>query len=390
MSFRIMALLALFAICDLAIGSESTVEDVALHDGRHINVERSVTRPTIFKILDPFFGLPIAPRTDIGGPIYSLKFKNPNTQETITWQGKQYYTPVLLDIVNGTPYLVVNGFTSKETEEIYGCPELPYFYLKYESRLFGKWVPISQEKVPDVLRISNLSHHSGDGAGFFQKVIPRTYEEWNYQYKNEHLNERKSGDCRPPRAPVPQAVLPTAIEGKPELLETTNYTPDRISIGKEWTDFVFDLKREGACKKLFRPTDPNDHMQGQRFVKDSTGNKPAPYSRTAQFNAGVRVLCDDDNVWFITHQEVPETIVISKFSVTGDLVFRSSFHNPDRVEGFVGYIRVPSLRSEGRYLYFDWLDFRNDYDQWHIKRWLKMRIKEPNKFNAPIDKDAVR
>lgn len=281
MTLRILALLTLFATCSVAMSAESTVEDIALHDGRHLKVERSAYRPTHFKILDPFFGLPIAPRTDIGGTVYSLEFTHPDTQKTISWKGEEYYTPVLLDIVDGTPYLIINGFTSKETETKYGCPELPYFYLKYESGFFGKWVPVPMEKAPDVLRISNLSQERRNDGGFFQKDIPRTYEEWHYQYKNEHLNERKFGDCRPPRAPLSQVVLSAAIEGTPEILETINYTPDRIAIGYQWTGFVFDLKREGECKKLFRPTDPNDYMQGQRFIKDSTGKKPAPYSRTA-------------------------------------------------------------------------------------------------------------
>lgn len=391
MIFHIVALLAFFATCGSAIGAESTIEDVALHDGRHIKVERTVYRPTEFKIRDPFFGLPIMPRTEKGGPIYSLKFNHPDTQETITWQSEQYYTPVLLDIVNGIPYMVINGFTSKETEAIYGCPELPYFYLRYESGLFGKWLPISVENAPAELRVSNLSQPPRNDGGFFQHLIPRSYEKWNYLFKNNHLNERKFGDCRPPRAPLPQAALPSAIEDIPEVLKTTSYTPDRIAIGEEWAGFVFDLKREGACEKLFRPTDPNDYMQGQRFVNDSSGKKPAPYSRTVQFNMGVRVLCDDDTVWFVTHQEVPGQIVISKYTVTGDLVFRTSFRNPDRVEGFTGYIRIPSLRSEGGYLYFDWLDFRDINREWHIKRWLKMRMKEPDNMpNPSINTDVAR
>ena len=95
---------------------------------------------------------------------------------------------------------------------------------------------------------------------------------------------------------------------------------------------------------------------------------------------GVRVLCDD-HVWFVTHQEEPGKIVISKFTATGDLVYRTSFRNPDRVEGFVSYIRIPSLRPEGGYLYFDWLDFRDINREWHIKRWLKMRLREPASQN---------
>jgi hypothetical protein len=135
---RIVVFFLLCTVCGSAMGftsrSVSKNEDIALHDGRHIEVERTVQWTTEFKILDPFFGLPFMPRFEKGGPdTFRLKFKHPDTQETITWQGKRYYTPVLLDIVSGVPYLVVNGQISKETEEIYGCPELPYFYLKYES-----------------------------------------------------------------------------------------------------------------------------------------------------------------------------------------------------------------------------------------------------------------
>jgi len=144
---------------------------------------------------------------------------------------------------------------------------------------------------------------------------------------------------------------------------------------------MFDQKRDGGCKNLFRPTDPDDYMQGQRFVNDSTGQKPVPYSRKAQFDMGVSVLCDD-RLWFITHREEKDKIVISKFTDTGDLLYRTSFQNPDRVAGFVGTIRVPSVRSEGGYLYFDWLDFRDILGEWHIKRWLKMRMREPDSKQA--------
>lgn len=351
--------------------------DIALHDGRHIKVERSLHETSEFRIMHQFFPLPISPRFEKGGDITRLKFKNPDTHETITWAGEPSYRPVLLDFVNGAPYLVVNGVISKKTAATYGCPELPYFYFKYETGFIGNWVQVPMEKAPDVLRISNLSQDSRNDGGFFQREIPKTYEEWNYIYKNEHLNERKVWDCRPPRALPPQVTLPTAIDSMLEILEETNYTPDRIAIGDAWSSLVFDQKREDECKKLFKPTDLNDYMKGQHFVNDSTGKKPAPYSRTAQFNMGVRVLCDD-HVWFVTHQEIPGKIIISKFTIIGDLVYRASFRYPDPVVGFVGYIRIPSLRLDGGYLYFDWIDFLDINREWHIKRWLKMRMLEPD------------
>jgi len=45
-------------------------------------------------------------------------------------------------------------------------------------------------------------------------------------------------------------LLPVPIEGSPEILETTDYTPDRISIGDDWSSFVFDKKREGMQKSV--------------------------------------------------------------------------------------------------------------------------------------------
>lgn len=397
-------------------------EDVALQSGSLIKVKRKVDWTTHIVTTDPFFGLPIVlPHLSNSWPDkFWLEFEHPQTHERIQWQGIQYFRPVLLDIVDGTPYLVLWGHSTKASEKTYGCAELPYIYLKYDPVSAGNWRPISVEAAPKVLRNANLSpdypdfgnldvisekvlveqrggrarrdmslediqkrmpnaeHHSG---GSFQSFIPRTYDEWRYMYKNNHLNERKVGDCRPPRPSSqlpPPVVLPVPVESTPEILKETNYTPDRVAVGDDWSSMVFDQKRARACKKLFRPTDLNDYMQGQRFINDNTGSKPVPYSRSAQFDMGVRVLCDS-HVWFITHQEVPGKMVISKFTLTGDLVYRTSFRNPKPVEGFIGYIRVPSLRVQDGYLYFDWLDFRENNPDWHIKRQLEMRIREPAK-----------
>lgn len=401
-------------------------EDVLLQSGKLIKVKRKVDWTTHIVTTDPFFGLPIVPPhfSNSWPDKFWLEFEHPNTHQRIQWQGIQHFRPVLLDIVDGTPYLVLWGHSTTDSEKTYGCAELPYIYLKYDPASAGNWSPISVEAAPQSLRNANLSpdypdfgnlgdygesiaakqrggrarrdmsiediqkrmsnaeHHLGGG---FQSSIPRTYDEWRYMGKNNHLNERTVGDCRPPRQLPPPVILPTPIESTPEILNAINYTPDRIAVGDDWSSMVFDQKRERACKAFFRPTDPNDYMQGQRFINDSTGNKPAPYSRAAQFDMGVRVLCDN-YVWFITHQEIPGKMVISKFTLTGDLVYRTSFRNLDQVEGFIGYIRVPSLHAQDGYLYFDWLDFREDNREWHIKRQLEMRIREPETPNSAEQK----
>ena len=376
-------------------------EDVALQDGRRIKAEREISYTFEHSMGDAGSGFSLS-KNRLSR--FRLEFKHPETGRVIVWQGKPSVSPVLLDVIDGIPYLVLSARPTKETERVYGCTELPFIYLQYDPQFPENWRPVPEDRVPGVLKRVNLSfaeetklkdylsvddvqetiaQKEKSSNRFIQREIPRDYSEWRYLYKNSYRNERRRDDCRPPRAPLPQMTLPAPIEGSPKILEAIDYTPDRIAIGDAWSDLVFDRMREGECKKLFRPTDPDDHMQGQRFVRDSSGKKPAPYSRTVQFDMGVRVLCGDD-VWFVTHQEEPGKIVISKFTVTGDLVFRTSFRNPDRVEGFIGYIRVPSLRSEGGYLYFDWLDFRDINREWHIKRWLKMRMKEPDMSNPAV------
>lgn len=387
------------AIQVFAYESVSWTDESIIHDGRLLVVERTASNSLKFELWWPLPPIFRFQPTDFNE--HRLEFNHPDTKESVVWNGEPNFKPVRVDVIEGTPYLVIYGRPDEQTAKIYGCPELPYIYLKYIRHDWlpvHKWVPIPVQDAPKELLKVNLSgydirskngrrfdrkaidaeiksteYHSG---GQLQSIIPRSYDEWHTAYKNNARNERYGGDCRPSRVMPAQAPLPLAIEGAPEIIETIEYTPERIAIGDDWITLAFDQKRSGDCKKVFRPTDPTDHMLGQRFMNDSTGGKPAPYSRTAQFDMGVRVLCDD-YVWFVTHQEEPGKIVISKFTVTGNLMYRTSFRKPDRIEGLAGDFRTPSLRSEDGYLYFDWLDFRRNYSEWHIKRWLKMRMREP-------------
>ena len=392
MILRIVVIFFLCTVCTAAMGftsrTESQIEDVALHDGRQIKVERTVQWKTEFHILDPFFGLPFMPRFETSGPdTFSLKFKHPDTQETITWQGVQYYTPVLLDIVSGVPYLVVNGFTSKETEAIYGCPELPYFYLKYESGFFGKWVAIPVEEAPDVLRIANLPKGSGNDGGFFQQVIPRTYEEWNYIYKNEHRNERKVWDCRPPLKPLADVPLPKPVDVELETVESIDY------IVKGADEYYKSLsERKGTitranCSKFFRPPNPEKLMLGERFINDPTGNIRLPYSGPTPFPSG-RMLenraeryCDDKFVWFVAgHEELGKTIT-TKYSASGDLLYNIRMDDPKTADNKLARSMVlDSITAENGYFYFYWvqsLPRPTNSSMGYPNRMTKFRFREP-------------
>lgn len=346
MVLRIVALSLLCTICSTAMGftsrTESQVEVVALRDGRHIKVERTVQWTTQFKILDPFFGLPIRPRFEKSDPdTFSLKFKHPDTQEMVTWQGEQHYTPVLLNIVSGVPYLVVNGVISKETEAIYGCPELPYFYLKYESGFFGKWMPVPAGKAPDVLRISNLSQASRNDGGFFQRVIPRTYEEWDYIYKDNHLKERKVWDCRLPyKAPPPTKEFVEAnklneiSENNANVVDAiivTNTTiPEEITkdahrkIKGEWTGTGYLADYCIGTVKNIKPLQQYSDRGGAKLILNNSNEFPI---RTPNL-----VTCANDAIYAISRDPFKGELLFFRYSYSGKLIDTTRINLPNSAQ----------------------------------------------------------
>lgn len=191
--------------------TESWIEEAHLHDGRIIKVHREVG-----STLQVFSGDGGSPGFMKSWPDkYWLKFTNPDTQEIVKWQGEQNFNPILLDIVDGVPYLVINGSPDKKTEKIYGCPELPYIYLKYGKGIFGKWTPISASQAPKTLQKANLSlshpdhlQHKGlthyylsykdiqnniklRGGNLNNGKIPASYGDWEYPYKASYKTNRK-------------------------------------------------------------------------------------------------------------------------------------------------------------------------------------------------------
>jgi hypothetical protein len=416
MSLR-TALLTLICVASIFLmgfssRTERWSEDVVLHDRTLIKVEREVDYTFQFVSGDEASMVLFGSWPDR----FWLKFQNPVTKETITWRGEQYFHPVLLDVLDSIPYLVVMGRPTKDNESIYGCPELPFIYLKYKSGFFGKWLPVPVEEAPDALKNPNLSPQYPDFGKVdesfesvltkqrgrpridmstndvgeviekftrtperqLNKPIPRTYEAWRYAYKNGYRNERRNGDCRPPRSPLPPVILPAATEVPLELLHSMEHTPVLVVADDEWARLTYDRVREEACIGMFKPVDPDDYMMGERFTNDNTMKKRVPYSVNSQRQTGVRQVCDS-HIWFITHLEDRDKMIITKFTITGDLIYRISFRRPEAIQGFVGYIAIPSLKSEGGYLYFDWLDFRDRW--WDIKRIMKLRLLEPILLN---------
>lgn len=324
---------------------------------------------------------------------FRLTFQHPDTGETIVWQGARYFDPLLIDFVDGVPYLVAYGRPTLSTVAQYGCPELPYVYLRHGA---SGWQPVPAEQAPAALVLANLStydmpadaagrhfsaaevaakleHQSRESLGLVQKNIPRTLAQWHTGEKRSAIVDRLVGDCRAPRPPMAAIVLPPPMEGNTSVMESSDYVPEKAYDADDWNALMTDPQRAAACKSVFQRVELENYHQDLHFSRDPKARKRVPYARNGVLDPGVQVLCDE-RVWFI--REVPDSnqLTITQTTRTGELVFHTTFVRPRDEPGLSGGIRMPSLRSEGDYLYFDWMLSRTAGTQRLLKRSLNLRV----------------
>ena len=368
---------------------ETWDDEALLHDGRSVEVHRKVA----------FY--PKWPDE------YSLKVKNPDTGESIEWLGERHVNPIMLDFVDGIPYLVVMSARVFSNVKLYGCPEIPFAFLKYEQKT-SQWIPVPRNLAPKVLRIANLSA-SYDGAymrdgkrqnkefiagryktakgstnGSFTSDIPENYDTWDYVFKNRsYKNARFANDCRPPLPnPVdsinPKSPVPVSQDVVLEILETKEYDPVWViedvpgATTSNWSKLAWDAERDIACKTFFRPADPdNPQLDGWlSFIKDATEQKVTAYS-------GNR-LCDNNALWTMDYVAEPGRMVIIKAGPAGDVIYRISFERPTELYGYMGHLMPPTFKNENGYLYFEWWNTNQSGRNRHIKRVMKVRLREPS------------
>jgi hypothetical protein len=404
----------IFTLCET--GSASTLasyrwtEDALLHDGRTVQVDRQLEERTELRLQHPFFGLPISPRRERAGDIHYLRFRHPDTGVAITWQGKEYHQPVLLDVVDGIAYLVISAQPRKRFEQELGCPELPWVFLKSDSNSQGRWSPIPVERAPGVLRIanlapgyeSNLAHRTVDSVerllreqevGYnyqFQREIPRSYEEWKLddRAKDQYRNARYGDDCRPPPKPAPDAALPPPVEVDLEVVETTtgvNKTADeyyRLIASKKGT------ATRDNCKALFTRADPANSMAGDRFVNDAGRTKIPPYQGrpTTQIN-GDRTTryCDAKSIWFVAEEGERRKILITKYTAAGDLVYNARITTPRSADNKLHQqLVIDSTSAESDHFYFHWHESLPSPNLGpYAYRSTRFRFREPSSETAP-------
>ena len=136
------------------IAGDSWKEQVLLHDGQKIVVERSVER---------------GGRHEIGQkPPYKeqrLSFSLPGAGRSITWEdhfsedlGSANFLPMLLDVHNSTPYIVVSPMGCLSYNK-WGRPNPPYVIFKHDGK---EWRRIPIQELPVEIKTPNLIFSAPD------------------------------------------------------------------------------------------------------------------------------------------------------------------------------------------------------------------------------------
>ena len=143
-----LGMILIMGVSMSACSATSWKEEVLLHDGGKIIVERTVER---------------GGRHEIGQqPPYkeqSLSFIMPETKQKVVWEdkfseelGSANFLPMLLDITNDTAYLVVYPMGCLSYNK-WGRPNPPYVIFKYQA---NAWQRIAIQELPAEIKTPNL------------------------------------------------------------------------------------------------------------------------------------------------------------------------------------------------------------------------------------------
>lgn len=139
-----------------AMGGASWKEEVLLHDGGRLIVERSVARKGRHEL---------GQQPPIGEQ--SLTFALPGTKESVTWEdrysedlGSANFTPMLLEIAKGTPYVVAAPMGCLSYNK-WGRPNPPYVVFQYQG---NAWNRVPLDALPPEISQPNLVISSPDDA----------------------------------------------------------------------------------------------------------------------------------------------------------------------------------------------------------------------------------
>jgi hypothetical protein len=394
-SILLLILCILAAIISTFKPDESWTDQVLLHDGRVVDSIRSVAFH--------YGGGELSQALTKWPDQYALKIKNPNTGELVNWQSPRGFNQVAVDFWEGSAYGVILQSSILADLKQYGCPTIPYVFFRYDQQN-RTWEQISATKFPVKLQRINLSV-SYDGTymknsrtqtvsdivsrnHLMSKIkpeIPTSFESWNSEYKNPWRVGHYQDGCRETvpsnEDPThPQSIGQNSKNEEAEVVETKVYDPpmevieDKHGSFEKWNALSFNETNHKQCMSYIEQVSDYSSRPELRgwfvFVNDPTGNNKA------KFTGGI--LCNTDAIWFTDYVIEKGRVVLTKFTTTGNFIYRLSFARPDTQKFYEGYIVQSSFKSDGKYLTFDWWNSDQGGYTHTLKRSLKIRLKEPD------------
>ena len=178
--------------------TSSWKEEVLLHDGSKIVVERSVSYGGRHEIGQKS---PYSEQT--------LTFTLPSTHQKITWVdkysedlGSANFLPMALDVSSGVAYLVVKPMGTISFSK-WGCPNPPYVIFKYINKA---WLRISIQDLPVEIKMPNLIASQPDVE--VEKIGKRFVSaEWIKAFNAEYKQPEYRAILREPVASIIKGCL---------------------------------------------------------------------------------------------------------------------------------------------------------------------------------------
>lgn len=154
-AFALTSTLSLNACAGLfGLGGDTWKEEVLLHDGQKVIVERSQT-----------YGGRSEPGQSGAGPIkeHTIRFMLPGTNQSVSWTseysteaGRTNFNLLAVQVLQGVPYVVTEPNLCLSYNK-WGRPNPPYVFFKYEG---NAWQRISLEQLPVEFKTINVAHNT--------------------------------------------------------------------------------------------------------------------------------------------------------------------------------------------------------------------------------------
>ena len=378
-------LVALIAISSTGCsGQPKEWIDVAqLHDGTTLEVTRRET----FSFGDG----PFSEAFQRMPHFHELEAVVPGTRSELRWKGPYEMMPVMLDFADGVPYLVIMPNSTFSDMKSYGCPAIPFVFLRYE-RAESTWHQIQPASMPAALTRANLSGSDNTlgqirdhwqsaeqiadanallermSDGYFASTIPRDFASWNFAKKEADKHRHFKDGCH-----VAQASVGSLLAGLPsqrvalEVLESTDLSPEQVMSSDAWSKLAWDAERANRCNEFIKQE--YEGSSAEVFIKDPSGLKRAPFP-------GFQI-CEPDALWLGNY--LPgKKVMLSKYLPTGERLYTISFEEPAAPPGHAGSVMDPTFKSANGYLTFDWWNSNQEGYERSVVRRMKVRLKEPS------------